>query len=51
VHDFAQNRIWCAIVDLARELTAWLQTLALAVHQARRSEPKRLRLRLFSAAG
>jgi Transposase DDE domain group 1 len=28
-----------------------LQTLALTVHQARRWEPKRLRLRLFSAAG
>ncbi|MGH3839099.1 MAG: IS1380 family transposase [Pseudonocardiaceae bacterium] len=51
LHDFAQNRIWCALVALACELTAWLQTLALAGHQARRWEPKRLRLRLFSAAG
>jgi hypothetical protein len=51
LHDFDQNRIWCAIVALACELTAWLQTLALAGHQARRWEPKRLRLRLFSAAG
>jgi Transposase DDE domain group 1 len=48
LHDFAQNQIWCAIVALACELTAWLQTLALAGHQARRWEPKRLRLRLFT---
>jgi hypothetical protein len=51
LHDFDQNRIWCAIVALACELTAWLQMLALAGHQARRWEPKRLRLRLFSTAG
>jgi DDE family transposase len=51
LHDFDQNRIWCAIVALASELTAWLQMLALVGHDARRWEPKRLRLRLFSAAG
>jgi hypothetical protein len=51
LHDFAQNRIWCALVALACELTAWLQMLALAGHEARRWEPKRLRLRLFSTAG
>jgi hypothetical protein len=51
LHDFDQNRIWCAIVALASELTAWLQMLALTGHAARRWEPKRLRLRLFSAAG
>jgi hypothetical protein len=50
LHDFAQNQIWCAIVALAVELTAWLQMLTLARHQARRWEPKRLRLRLFSIA-
>lgn len=33
---------------LAGELTAWLQLLALHDHQARRWEPKRLRLRLYS---
>src|SRR5664280_136039 len=49
--DFDQNRIWCAVVALACELTAWLGMLALADHQGRRWEPKRLRLRLFSAAG
>jgi Transposase DDE domain group 1 len=48
LHDFTQNQIWCAIVALAADLTAWLQTLALAGHDARRWEPKRLRLRLLS---
>jgi len=51
LHDFAQNQIWCAIVALAVELTAWMQMLTLAGHDARRWEPKRLRLRLFSIAG
>ena len=46
LHDF-----WCAIVALACELTAWMQMLALTGHQARRWEPKRLRLRVFSIAG
>jgi hypothetical protein len=44
-----QNRIWCAIIALACELTAWAQMLALTDHPARRWEPKRLRLRLFSS--
>jgi hypothetical protein len=51
LHDFDQNRIWCAIVALAVELTAWMQMLSLTGHDARRWEPKRLRLRLFSIAG
>jgi DDE family transposase len=51
LHELDQNRIWCAIVALACELTAWAQLLALAGHPARRWEPKRLRLRLFSLAG
>ena len=51
LHDLNQNKIWCAIVSLALELTAWLQLLALTEHPARRWEPKRLRLRLLSAAG
>jgi hypothetical protein len=51
LHDFTQNQIWCAIVALATELTAWMQLLALAGHDARRWEPKRLRLRIFSIAG
>jgi hypothetical protein len=48
LHGFAQNQIWCAIVALALDLTAWMQTLALTGHDARRWEPKRLRLRLFT---
>jgi hypothetical protein len=48
LHDFAQNQIWCAIVALACELTAWMQSLALTGNEARRWEPKRLRLRLLS---
>lgn len=46
-----QNRIWCALVMLACEVTAWLQMLGLPGHDARRWEPKRLRHRLFSTAG
>lgn len=45
---FATNQIWVAISALALELTAWLQTLALHDHKARRWEPKTLRLQLFS---
>jgi len=51
LHELDQNRIWCAIVALACELTAWAQMLALPEHPARRWEPKRLRLRIFSLAG
>ena len=47
---FAQNQLWCEIVALACELLAWTQMLALA-GAARRWEPKRLRLRIFSVAG
>ena len=45
---FAQNQIWCAIVALASDLLAWMGMLALTTHEARRWEPKRLRLRLFT---
>jgi hypothetical protein len=48
LHDFAQNQIWCALVALAADLLAWMQTLALTGHEARRWEPKRLRLRLLA---
>ena len=51
LHGFAHNQIWVAIVALALELTAWMQMLALHDHPARRWEPKRLRLRLFTIAG
>jgi len=50
LHDLDQNRIWCAIVALACEITACMQMLVLTDHSARRWEPKRLRLRLFSIA-
>jgi hypothetical protein len=48
LHGFNQNRIWCQIVALASELQAWTGMLALAGHEARRWEPKRLRYRLYS---
>ncbi|GAB2633251.1 hypothetical protein GCM10027068_10550 [Prescottella soli] len=48
---FDQNRIWLEIVQLACELTAWTQMLAFDTEDARRWEPKRLRLRLFHIAG
>jgi hypothetical protein len=50
LHGYAQNQIWCEIVALACELLAWMQMLALP-GPARRWEPKRLRLRLFTCAG
>jgi hypothetical protein len=45
----AQNQIWLEIVSLALDLLAWLPMLALD-GAARRWEPKKMRLRLFSAA-
>ncbi len=51
LHGFDQNRIWLALVQLACELTAWMQMLAFTEVPARRWEPKRLRLRLLSIAG
>ncbi|MFI5784058.1 IS1380 family transposase [Nocardia sp. NPDC051570] len=50
-HSFDANRIWIALVQLALELTAWMQMLALHGHNARRWEPKTLRLLLFSMPG
>ncbi|HUY48678.1 MAG TPA: transposase [Streptosporangiaceae bacterium] len=50
LHSFAQNQIWCELAAMASELLAWMQTLALD-GAARAWEPKRLRLRLFSAVG
>ncbi|MBN3930969.1 transposase [Streptomyces verrucosisporus] len=50
LHRTAQNRIWLEIVQLALDLLAWLPMLALT-GKARLWEPRRLRLRLFSAAG
>ncbi|SPT60530.1 Uncharacterised protein [Actinomadura madurae] len=51
LHGFAANQIWLELTALAMELTAWTQMLALGDHPARRWEPKRLRLNVFSAAG
>jgi hypothetical protein len=34
LHGFGQNQIWCAIVQLAMELTTWMQMLALHGHPA-----------------
>jgi hypothetical protein len=50
LHGFDQNQIWCELVAMACELTAWMAMLALD-GPARAWEPKRLRLRLFSGAG
>jgi hypothetical protein len=49
LHDAAQNQVWLEIVQLALDLLAWMPMLALT-GLSRRWEPKRLRLRLFSAA-
>ncbi len=48
LQSFDANRIWCAIVMLAGDLLAWMQTLALHDHPARRWEPKRLRHRVLT---
>ncbi|MEV7994464.1 IS1380 family transposase [Streptomyces sp. NPDC086077] len=49
LHDTAQNQIWLEIVQFALDLLAWTPMLALT-GETRRWEPRRLRLRLFSAA-
>jgi Transposase DDE domain group 1 len=50
LHGFDQNQLWCELVAMACELTAWMQMLALD-GAPRAWEPKRLRLRLFTASG
>jgi len=50
LHGFAQNQLWCELAAMAGELLAWTAMLALD-GPARAWEPKRLRLRLFAAAG
>jgi hypothetical protein len=49
LHESVQNQIWLEIVQLALDLLAWMPMLALAA-EARLWEPRRMRLRLFSAA-
>ncbi|WP_405534056.1 IS1380 family transposase [Streptomyces sp. NBC_00075] len=50
LHDTAQNQVWLETVQMALDLLAWMPMLALT-GQARLWEPRRLRFRLFSAAG
>ena len=50
LHGYNQNQIWTELVAMACELLAWTQMLALP-GKARRWEPKRLRLRIFTVAG
>lgn len=49
LHTTAQNKVWLEIVQIALDLLAWMPMLALT-GKARLWEPRRLRLRLFSAA-
>ena len=49
LHRFNANRLWCQVVALAADLTAWTQLLAFTTTPARRWEPKRLRTRLLHA--
>lgn len=39
MHGFDRNRIWCAIVQQAMELTNWMQMIGFADHRARWWEP------------
>ncbi|MBB4790309.1 hypothetical protein BJY54_000921 [Streptomyces nodosus] len=50
LHDTAQNRIRLEIVQIALDLLAWMPMLALT-GKDRLWEPRRLRLRLLTAAG
>jgi hypothetical protein len=50
LHTSAQNKVWMEIVQIALDLLAWMPMLALT-GRARLWEPRRLRFRLFSAAG
>ncbi|MGW0772044.1 IS1380 family transposase [Streptomyces sp. NPDC002676] len=50
LHDTAQNKVWLEIVQIALDLLAWMPMFALT-GKARLWEPRRLRFRLFSAAG
>ena len=51
LHDFTANQIWLELVQLAADLLAWTQHLALTGTPARTWEPKRLRFRLLNTAG
>lgn len=47
---FAQNRLWLLVVQLANDLLAWMGLLAFTSVDARRWEPKTLRVRIFTIA-
>lgn len=51
LHRTAQNRIWLEIVQIALDLLAWMPMLALTGTARLWEPPRRLRLRLFTAAG
>ncbi|MCA4133048.1 IS1380 family transposase [Arthrobacter sp. M4] len=51
LHSFGANTLWCHLVMLAAEITAWAQMLAFAGTKVRRWEPKKLRARVFEIAG
>ena len=51
LHSFAANTLWCHLVMLAAEITAWAQLLAFDRTRARRLEPKKLRAGIFEIAG
>ncbi|MBB4138063.1 hypothetical protein BKA16_004688 [Gordonia humi] len=48
--EYDKNKIWLALIQLAADLTAWTQMLALTSSDARTCELKRLRLRLWAIA-
>jgi hypothetical protein len=50
LHALDANALWCHLVMLSAEITAWAQMLALHDTKARRWEPKRLRTRIFETA-
>jgi hypothetical protein len=47
-HGFNHNQIWLAIINLGLDILAWSQTIGFTDHEARRWEPKRLRLHMFT---
>lgn len=49
LHHTAQNKVWLEIIQISLNLLAWMPMLALT-GKARLWEPRRPRLRLFSAA-
>ncbi|WP_189351589.1 IS1380 family transposase, partial [Zhihengliuella salsuginis] len=51
LQSFAANTLWCHLVMLAAELTAWSQLIGFTGTKARCWEPKKLRARVFEIAG